>query len=152
MSTHQRAILLVEDEPNDAMLILRVFKKYNITNRVVVARDGAEALAYLLGTGDDGRPRAAPELILLDLKLPGMDGIEVLRRVRSDERLKLVPVVVLTSSDEERDRISSYRLGANSYVRKPIEFGAFSEAVRQLGLYWTLLNRPPPATGEAEVP
>lgn len=140
-------ILLVEDEPRDETLVLRVFKKYNITNTVVVAHDGVEAIDYLCGTGTHaGRdPRELPELILLDLKLPRVDGLEVLRWIRRDDRIKLVPVVVLTSSDEERDRIASYQLGANSYVNKPVEFAEFSEAIRQLGLYWTILNRPPPS-------
>lgn len=139
-------ILVVEDEARDEILILRVFKKYNISNNIVVARDGVEALDYLFCTGAFATRNLhdIPELILLDLKLPRIDGLEVLRRVRLDDRIKLVPIVILTSSDEERDRISGYQLGANSYVKKPIEFGEFSEAVRQLGIYWMLLNRPPP--------
>jgi DNA-binding response OmpR family regulator len=141
-----KTILIVEDEPRDEILILRVFKKYNISNQVVIAHDGVEALDYLFGTGmyATRNPCEAPELILLDLKLPRVDGLEVLRRVRLDERVQLVPVVILTSSDEDRDRIAGYQLGVNSYVKKPIEFGEFSEAVRQLGIYWMLLNRPPP--------
>jgi two-component system, response regulator len=141
-----KTILVVEDEARDEILILRVFKKYNISNQVVVARDGVEALDYLFATGvyATRNPHDVPELILLDLKLPRIDGLEVLRRVRLDERVKYIPVVILTSSDEERDRISGYAFGVNSYVKKPIEFGEFSEAVRQLGIYWMLLNRPAP--------
>jgi two-component system response regulator len=142
------AILLVEDNPDDQALTLRAFKKHNITNEVVIARDGSEALDYLFGTGRHaGRdPRLAPQLVLLDLKLPKVDGLEVLRQLRADERTRLLPVVVLTSSTEERDVVESYRLGANSYVRKPVDFTEFIEAARQLGLYWLLLNQPPPTT------
>lgn len=145
MKEKNKVILLIEDEQRDEALILRVFKKYKISNHIVVAHDGVEALDFLFGTGTfSGRdPRDLPEVILLDLKLPRIDGLEVLRRIRQDDRFKLVPVVILTSSDEERDRIAGYQLGANSYVKKPVEFGEFSEAVRQLGLYWLLLNRPP---------
>lgn len=141
-----RTILLVEDEARDELLILRVFKKYNIGNKIVVVRDGVEALDYLLCTGPFASrdPLDIPELVLLDLKLPRIGGLEVLRRVRLADPLKLLPIVILTSSDEERDLIAGYELGANSYVRKPVEFGEFSEAVRQLGIYWVLLNRPPP--------
>jgi CheY-like chemotaxis protein len=140
------AILLVEDNPDDQALTLRAFKKHNITNEVVIARDGSEALDYLFGTGRHaGRdPSQAPQLVLLDLKLPKVDGLEVLRQLRADERTRLLPVVVLTSSTEERDVVESYRLGANSYVRKPVDFTEFIEAARQLGLYWLLLNQPPP--------
>jgi two-component system response regulator len=140
------AILLVEDNPDDQALTLRAFKKHNITNEVVIARDGSEALDYLFGTGRHaGRdPSLAPQLVLLDLKLPKVDGLEVLRQLRADERTRLLPVVVLTSSTEERDVVESYRLGANSYVRKPVDFTEFIEAARQLGLYWLLLNQPPP--------
>jgi two-component system response regulator len=136
-------ILLVEDNPDDEALTLRALKKNNIKNEVVVARDGREALDYLLGEGMyAGRDtRIAPQVILLDLKLPKVDGFDVLRAMRSDERTKLVPVVILTSSNEERDRINGYGLGANSYVRKPAEFGEFIEAVKQLGLYWLILNQ-----------
>lgn len=141
-----RTILLVEDNPDDEALTLRALKKNNILNDVVVARDGVEALDYLLGSGAHaGRdPRAAPQLVLLDLKLPKVDGLEVLRRLRADARTRLQPVVVLTTSNEERDIVSSYELGANSYIRKPVDFAQFMEAVRQLGLYWLLLNIPPP--------
>jgi len=144
-----RAILLVEDNPDDEALTLRAFKKHNITNEVVVARDGAEALEYLFGTGRyAGRDlRLMPQLILLDLKLPKVDGLEVLGRIRGDDRTRLLPVVVLTSSTEERDLVESYRLGANSYVRKPVDFTQFVEAARQLGLYWLLMNQAPPVPG-----
>lgn len=141
-------ILLVEDNPDDEALILRTLKKRNIANGMVVARDGAEALDYLFGTGPraEGGP-LKPAVVLLDIKLLKIDGLEVLERIRADDRTKLLPVVVLTSSDEERDLARSYELGANSYVRKPVEFGEFSAAVSQLGLYWLLLNEPPPDTG-----
>ena len=144
-----RAILLVEDNPDDEALTLRAFKKHNITNEVVVAHDGAEALEYLFGTGRyAGRDLdVTPQLILLDLKLPKVDGLEVLRQLRADDRTRLLPVVVLTSSTEERDLVESYRLGANSYVRKPVDFTQFVEAARQLGLYWLLMNQPPPVPG-----
>jgi len=144
-----RAILLVEDNPDDEALTLRAFKKHNITNEVVVARDGAEALEYLFGSGRyAGRDtQVTPQLILLDLKLPKVDGLEVLRQLRADDRTRLLPVVVLTSSTEERDLVESYRLGANSYVRKPVDFTQFVEAARQLGLYWLLMNQPPPVPG-----
>ncbi len=140
-------ILLVEDNADDEKLTLRALKKNNILNEVVVARDGAEALDYLFGTGAyAGRNLSVmPEVVLLDLKLPKVDGLEVLRRVRADGRTKLLPVVILTSSNEENDRINGYGLGANSYVRKPVDFNQFSDAARQLGLYWLVLNEPPPA-------
>ncbi len=139
-------ILLVEDHEDDVDLTLRALKRNNIRNEVVVARDGVEALDYLWGTGAHaGRDIAQmPQVILLDLKLPKVDGLEVLRQVRSDERTKLLPVVILTSSREQQDMIESYSLGANSYVRKPVDFNQFVEAVRQLGLYWLVLNEPPP--------
>lgn len=138
-----KVILLVEDNPDDEMLTLRAFRKGNILNKVVVARDGAEALDYLFGTGSySGRDTSIlPQVVLLDLKLPKVDGLEVLRRIRTDERTRLLPVVVLTSSDEESDIVESYSLGANSYVRKPVDIGQFSEAVCQLGLYWLVLNQ-----------
>ncbi|HEB73084.1 MAG TPA: response regulator [Nitrospirae bacterium] len=145
---NDKIILLVEDNPDDEALTLRALKKNNIANEVVVAHDGEEALDYLFATGAyQGRDTGVmPTVILLDLKLPRVDGLEVLRRLRSDERTKLLPVVILTSSDEEQDMIKSYNLGANSYVRKPVQFTRFSEAVRQLGLYWLLLNEPPPVS------
>ena len=139
-------ILLVEDNPDDVELTLRALKINNVVNDVVVARDGAEALDYLFATGAySGRDATVtPQLILLDLKLPKIDGLEVLRRLRTDERTMFVPVVILTSSKEEQDLIEGYRLHANSYIRKPVDFNQFSEAVRQLGLYWLVLNEPPP--------
>ncbi|MGO9087630.1 MAG: response regulator [Candidatus Sulfotelmatobacter sp.] len=139
-------ILLVEDNPDDEALTLRALKKNNINNEVVVAHDGVEALDYLFGTGlHSGRDLCAmPQVILLDLKLPKIDGLEVLRRLRSDARTRLLPVVILTSSNQEQDRIAGYGLGANSYVRKPVDFAQFIEAVRQLGLYWLILNEPAP--------
>ena len=137
----EKTILLVEDNPDDEALALRALRRNNICNRVEIARDGAEALEYLLG---DKGPGTLPQVVLLDLKLPKIDGLEVLRRLRSDERTRLLPVVVLTSSSEEQDMIAGYENGANSFVRKPVDFDQFSEAVRQLGLYWLLLNERPP--------
>ncbi len=140
-----KIILLVEDNPDDVQLTLRALKKSNILNEVVVAQDGVEALDYLFGTGKySGRDtKVMPQMVLLDLKMPRMDGLEVLQRIRWDERTRLQPVVVLTTSSEDRDRVESYKLGANSYIRKPVDFGQFSEAVRQLGLYWLVLNDAP---------
>jgi CheY-like chemotaxis protein len=145
----KKSILLVEDNPDDEDLTLMALKQNNILNDVMVARDGVEALDFLLGTGAHaGRDLSLmPAVTLLDLKLPKVDGLEVLRRLRSDERTKLLPVVILTSSKEETDLIKSYSLGANSYIRKPVDFGNFTEAVRQLGLYWLVLNEIPPSTG-----
>jgi two-component system response regulator len=142
---NDKVILLVEDNPNDELLTLRALQKSNIMNKVVVVRDGAEALDYLFGTGAyaDRDTSLLPQVVLLDLKLPKLDGLEVLQRLRADKKIGLLPVVVLTSSDEEKDIVDSYRLGANSYIRKPVDFAQFSEAVRQLGLYWLLLNRAP---------
>lgn len=141
------SILLVEDNPDDVTLTLRSLKKANIANDVVVTRDGAEALDYLFGTGTfEGQRVAKPAVILLDIKLPKVDGLEVLRRVRQDQRTKRLPVVILTSSDEENDMARSYDLGVNSYVRKPVEFDEFAKAISQLGLYWLLVNEPPPDT------
>jgi CheY-like chemotaxis protein len=141
-----KLILLVEDNPDDEALTLRALKKNNIANEVVVARDGVEALDYLFGTGAHaGRDMSVmPQVILLDLKLPKVDGFEVLRRLRADERTKFLPVVILTTSNEEKDRLNGYGLGANSFVRKPVEFGQFIEGVRQLGLYWLILNEAAP--------
>ena len=146
-----KIILLVEDTADDVELTLRSLKKNNIFNEVVVARDGAEALDYLFATGAyAGRdPSSEPAVVLLDLKLPKIDGLEVLRRLRADDRTKYLPVVVVTSSKEEYDMVTSYELGANSYVRKPVDFVQFSDAVRQLGMYWLLLNEPPPSTTRA---
>jgi CheY-like chemotaxis protein len=139
-------ILLVEDNPDDEALTLRALQKNNISNQVVVARDGVEALDFIFSTGlyVDRDPGDIPQVILLDLKLPKVDGLEVLRRIRADPRTHMLPVVILTSSKEEQDLIRGYSLGANSYVRKPVDFTQFVEAVRQLGLYWLVLNEPPP--------
>lgn len=144
---NEKTVLLVEDNPDDVELTIMALKKNRILNKVVVARDGEEALDYLFGTGAHAGDGAAesPALILLDLKLPRIDGIEVLRRVREDKRTRVYPVVILTSSDEQKDKVEGYRLGANSYVRKPVDFNQFSEAVRQLGLYWLILNEIPPS-------
>ena len=141
-----KTILLVEDNADDEKLTLRALKKNNVRNEVIVARNGAEALDYLFGTGAyAGRNlNAMPQVVLLDLKLPKLDGLEVLRRLRAHERTKLLPVVILTSSNEEMDRINGYGLGANSFVRKPVDFNQFSEAARQLGLYWLVLNEAAP--------
>lgn len=139
-------ILLVEDNPDDEALTLRALKKNNILNEVVVARDGAEALDFLFGAGAyAGRDLALmPEVILLDINLPKINGLEVLERIRANERTRLLPVVILTTSNEERDKIKSYTLGANSFIRKPVDFQQFSEAIRQLGVYWLVLNQSPP--------
>ena len=141
-----RTILLVEDNKDDEELTLRALARNNIGNRVVVVRDGQEALDWLEGVGSHaGRsPADAPALILLDLKLPKVDGLEVLQRLRANPATQLVPVVILTSSREERDRIEGYKGGANSYVQKPVDFNQFVDAVRQLGIYWLMLNEPPP--------
>jgi CheY-like chemotaxis protein len=142
-----KAILLVEDNPTDEKLTIRAFQKCNIANDVVVARDGAEALEYLFATGThaDGTTSVLPTLVLLDLKLPKIDGLEVLRRIRADERTKLLPVVVLTASKEDEDVVRSYSLGANAYVRKPVDFEEFAVAAKTLGLFWLLLNEPAPS-------
>lgn len=142
-----KSILLVEDNPDDEALAIRAFNRHHIGNEVVVAHDGVEALDYLFGTGPyaDRDINIKPTVVLLDLKLPRLDGIEVLRRIRADERTKLLPVVVLTTSSEEQDMLDSYSLGCNSYIRKPVDFLQFSEAIRQLGMYWLLMNEPPPA-------
>lgn len=147
MSIRDKIILLVEDNPDDEALAIRALKRNHIMNEVVVAHDGVEALDYLFGTGTYGSRDTTlqPAVVLLDLKLPRVDGIEVLRRLREDERTKLLPVVILTTSNEERDMLNSYSLGCNSYVRKPVDFLQFSEAIRQLGMYWLLMNEPPPS-------
>ncbi len=139
-------ILLVEDNPDDEALTLRAFKKSNIQNEIVVARDGVEALDYLFGTGSyvNRDLTYMPQLILLDLKLPKIDGLEVLEQLRGDQRTQHLPVVVLTSSREQEDLMAAYQNGANSYVRKPVDFVEFMQAVTQLGLYWLVLNEPPP--------
>ena len=147
MSARGKTILLVEDNPDDEALAIRALKRNHIINEVVVAHDGVEALDYLFGTGTyAGRDTSIqPAVILLDLKLPRIDGIEVLRRLREDERTRILPVVILTTSNEERDMLNSYSLGCNSYVRKPVDFLQFSEAIRQLGMYWLLMNESPPS-------
>ena len=143
--TETKSILLVEDNPDDEALTLRALRNNNLANKVVVARDGVEALDYLFATGTyAGRDISdMPEVTLLDLKLPKVDGLEVLKRLRADDRTRLLPVVILTSSTEEQDLIRSYSLGANSYIAKPVDYLQFTEAVKQLGLYWLLLNEPP---------
>lgn len=145
----ERTILLVEDNLKDEELTLRAFRKSNIANEIVVARDGVEALDYLFARGAHAArdPSVLPHLVLLDLKLPKIDGLEVLRQLRANTRTRLLPVVILTTSNEDKDRLDGYSLGANSYVRKPVDFGEFLSAVRQLGLYWLILNEPPPPTG-----
>ncbi len=145
----QQVILLVEDNPDDEVLTVRALRKNNILNEIVVARDGVEALDYLFGIGiHAGRDLSRqPQVVLLDLKLPKLDGLEVLKRLRADPRTALQPVAVLTTSNEERDIVSSYQLGVNSYIRKPVDFNQFSETVRQLGLYWLVINVPPPTYG-----
>jgi two-component system response regulator len=144
--TRNRIILLVEDNPNDIELTARAFQKSNVANEIVVARDGEEAIDYLFATGSHANrdAKVMPEVVLLDMKLPKIDGLGVLRRMRADERTKRLPVVVLTSSKEEKDIVSSYDLGANSFVRKPVDFSQFIDAARQLGLYWLVMNEPPP--------
>ncbi|WP_291704081.1 response regulator [Bradyrhizobium sp.] len=139
-----KRILLVEDNPRDEALTLRALQKHNLQSAVAVTRDGVEALDYLLPAADHA-VQPLPQLVLLDLKLPKLDGLEVLRRLREHERTRLLPVVILTSSAEERDILESYRLGTSSYVRKPVDFAEFTEAVRYLGLYWLILNIAPPA-------
>ena len=142
----EKVILLVEDNPKDEALTLLAMKKSAVANEVAVARDGAEALDYIFGRGAHSGWNSGelPAVVLLDLKLPKVDGLEVLKHIRENERTKLLPVVILTSSNEEEDRLKGYAFGANSYVRKPVEFNAFAEAVRQLGLYWLVLNERPP--------
>ncbi|OUL33299.1 two-component system response regulator [Nostoc sp. T09] len=146
MSVSNKMILLVEDNPDDEALAIRALRRNHISNEIVVARDGVEALDYLFGTGvHTGRDiNIKPTVILLDLKLPRIDGMEVLRRLRGDKRTSLLPVVILTTSSEEKDLLNSYSLGCNSYIRKPVDFIQFTEAVRQLGMYWLLMNEAPP--------
>ncbi len=145
IATSSKTILLVEDNPDDEALAIRALKRHHIGNEVIVARDGVEALEYLFCSGIYANRDITlkPTVVLLDLKLPRVDGLEVLRRLR-DERTKLLPVVVLTTSSEEQDMLNSYSLGCNSYIRKPVDFVQFSEAIRQLGMYWLLMNEPPP--------
>lgn len=141
-----KMILLVEDNPDDEALTVRALNKNKIANNLAVARDGVEALDFLFCTGpySDRNPNEMPEVVLLDLKLPKVGGLEVLRQIRADERTRMLPVVVLTSSKEEQDLVKSYSLGANSYIRKPVDFSQFVEAIHQLGMYWLVLNEPPP--------
>jgi CheY-like chemotaxis protein len=143
--TYEVEILLVEDNPNDIELTLRALKKRNLANKVHVVKDGAEALEFIFGTGTyaEHNINHIPKVILLDLKLPKVDGLEVLRKVKSDERTKIIPVVVLTSSKEESDLVESYKLGANSYITKPVDFDKFAQTVSEMGLYWLLVNQPP---------
>ncbi len=142
----KKTILLVEDNPDDVELTLRALKQYHVKNEITVVRDGAEALDYLFVTGAyaDRDANIMPAVVILDLKLPKVNGLEVLQRMRADERTELTPVVVLTSSKEEQDVVNSYKFGANSYVQKPVDFSQFIEAARQLGLYWLVINEPPP--------
>ena len=145
MNEKEVEILLVEDNPDDEELVLIALKNNNITNKIQVARNGAEALEYLFGSVDSKTLKCVdPMVILLDLKLPKIDGLEVLRRIKMNPEAKKIPVVVLTSSSEEKDMVESYLLGVNSYIRKPVDFTQFTEAVRQIGLYWLLLNKQPP--------
>lgn len=142
-----QVILLIEDNPDDEALTIRALRKNNIMNEVIVAHDGAEALEYLFCTGPyaERDPEQLPQVVLLDLKLPKVDGLEVLRQLRANEPTEFLPVVILTTSNEDQDRLAGYSLGANSYVRKPVDFGEFVTAVRHLGLYWLILNQPAPA-------
>jgi len=144
----QKSILLVEDNPDDAELTLRAFRKNNFHNDIYLARDGAEAIEWLSASGDTaGRSSPLPAVVLLDLKLPKVDGLGVLRRIRAEERTRFLPVVILTSSTEDKDLANGYRLGANSYVRKPVDFGEFLKVALHLGLYWLVLNEVPPPRG-----
>jgi CheY-like chemotaxis protein len=142
-----RRILLVEDDPKDVELTLTALEEYNLANEVVIARDGAEALDYLYCRGNfAGRANDNPAVLLLDLKLPKVDGLEVLQQIKSDDNLKMIPVVVLTSSREEKDMVASYKLGVNAYVVKPVDFHEFVNAVKELGMFWAVINEPPPGS------
>ena len=142
-----RRILLVEDDPKDVELTLTALEEYNLANEVVIARDGAEALDYLYCRGEfAGRPNDNPAVLLLDLKLPKVDGLEVLQQIKSDDNLRMVPVVVLTSSREEKDMVTSYKLGVNAYVVKPVDFHEFVNAIKELGMFWAIINEPPPGS------
>jgi CheY-like chemotaxis protein len=142
-----RRILLVEDDPRDVELTLTALEEYNLANEVVVTRDGAEALDYLYCRGEfAGRPNDNPAVLLLDLKLPKVDGLEVLQQIKSDDNLRMVPVVVLTSSREEKDMVTSYKLGVNAYVVKPVDFHEFVNAIKELGMFWAIINEPPPGS------
>jgi CheY-like chemotaxis protein len=144
-----RRILLVEDDPKDVELTLTALEEYNLANEVVVARDGAEALDYMYCRGEfAGRPNDNPAVLLLDLKLPKVDGLEVLQQIKSDDSLRLVPVVVLTSSREEKDLVTSYQLGVNAYVVKPVDFHEFVNAIKELGIFWAIINEPPPGSAK----
>jgi two-component system response regulator len=147
MSENAIEILLIEDNPNDVRLTLHAFKRHNLANRIHVVRDGAEALEFIFCTGAyaDRRINDAPKVVLLDLKLPKVDGLEVLRQIKADARTRTIPVAMLTSSSEERDLVESYQLGVNSYIVKPVHFDQFNEVARMLGLYWLLLNHIPPS-------
>ena len=145
MSGDALEIVVVEDNPNDVELALRALRKYKLGNRIVVLRDGAEAIEFFFGAGVDREHFRVPRVVLLDLNLPKVDGLAVLRRLKADEQTQAIPIVMLTSSREEKDVIESYRLGVNSYIVKPVDFAQFSEAVRQMGAYWVLLNEPPRA-------
>jgi CheY-like chemotaxis protein len=144
MKAKDAKILLVEDNPDDVELTLRAFRKHNLANEIIVARDGEEALDILFQRGEESAGQRATDLVLLDLKLPKVDGLEVLKQIKSNSKTQLIPVVVLTSSKEEKDLVESYRLGVNSYIRKPVDFENFTGVVMQLGLYWLLLNEAPP--------
>lgn len=147
METKLKRILLVEDDPRDVELILEALSEYNLANEVIVAVDGEEALDYLSHRGNfETRPSGNPAIVLLDLKLPKVSGMEVLKQIRSDEKLKMVPVVILTSSREDKDWLESYKLGVNAYVVKPVDFHAFVEAVKELGVFWAVINEPPPGS------
>jgi len=147
MLTELRRILLVEDDPRDVELVLTALEEYNLANEVVIAHDGEEALDYLYRRGNfQMRPNGNPAVVLLDLKLPKVNGLEVLQQIRADEKLRMTPVVVVTSSREERDLVESYKLGVNAYVVKPVDFHEFVDAVKELGVFWAVINEPPPGS------